>query len=343
MKIFSISFQFIFQHLAKRFLLCFIFSFFTFVLFDYAILLFKQVDMGLLRHYIATFFYRYELFAIISGIFATCNTLYTLSRNNEILALQVAGIPLSKCIRPFILLGIFLAFSGYMINEFAIPSTYKWIKKKNFRIHVKNNTPFVHEYLNDGSHIAYLISDKKIIDFYWIRSNENIWHATSIEKEDSNLAGNFVDHFEKAIDGKFVKTESYDTYYFPPLLNYIQGSINVKPVMPLKDYLGIFFTSTQVDSKDLAPILTQFFHKIAGPWFPLLTIAMAFLLFFRFNFRERPVWLCFSAAIIFLCFFSLSKTFIILGENYMLAPWIPFLALPVMAYLYIGWRITKLA
>lgn len=343
MKPSMISFKFLFKHLVVRFVLCFILAFLTFALFDYSLMLFKNPNFNLVKHYLAMLLYRFEIFAIISSVFATALTLFSLSRNKEIFALQVAGLPLQKILLPFLYLGFGMAIVGYGVNEFGVPNTYKWMKKKHFRFAKSNKMPFVHEYLQDGSHIAYQIREGTIHDFFWIRPDIDVWHAKNVHLENDQLRAQFVDKFEKTSEGSLQKTSSHQEYFFPNLLASLEESVSLEPVMKIIQSLDLLFNSSQLDSKDRAPILTLLCYKLINPWYPLLISLMTFLIYFYFDCTRKPIWLCFLCALLFLCFFSLSKTFIILGENYVLSPWIPFIILPVSAFLFFGWRVTKIA
>ena len=291
-------------------------------------------------HFLSIALSKADFFLTLSFLLASIQTIQSLKHHGELTALLASGVSKFFIATPFLVLSIFITLFSYWDMEFGIIKAREWkIKshKKKYELHLPS---FQVKYLPDQSRIIYQENDSRVFDLYWITSENTLLHCKSISKENEKLVGHFVDKLRKNPLGRFEKEESYQDFTLPFL---IEDGIE-RFIPPEKSPLSkIFQTLTNeslIASTDRAKLITSFIYKCVHPLFPFLALTALFL--FLFPARSLNSYFAFLIAIFsYLLFYSMMKTFIILGENYFVSPWLTVLIIPVTIQGALTYKLCK--
>lgn len=156
--------------------LCFLFlSIAIFFFIDLAIHLKELSSEGLLTYYLGQISQNFTFLVSLSFLLAQLKTLYELSSNQEILALQTAGIGYIKIISPLCAVCAIATSMAAANLEWGYPNLYKtkslYFQEKELKT----------VYLEDGSKLLYLLGEDPFLleDFYWI-NRSTITHAATV-------------------------------------------------------------------------------------------------------------------------------------------------------------------
>ncbi|MBS3904492.1 MAG: LptF/LptG family permease [Simkania sp.] len=214
------------------FLLCF---FLLFVTIDYSVHMqgfLRSQSLGLFSiviYYSYLFIKHCDLLLPLALMVATIKVLKGMNRQNELLALQAAGLPLKHLMRPFLIVALLATALNFAVAQYLLPvslqftDTFQDKHLKRSSSEDRANRIRVLE-LKDSSKLAFERFDRKTStfhDLFWIRSIDDIWRIKQlkIDQEHPQEAplGHFVDHIQRASDGGLHKVASYSTLRLEPL------------------------------------------------------------------------------------------------------------------------------
>jgi lipopolysaccharide export LptBFGC system permease protein LptF len=263
---------------------------------------------------------------IISSLFV----IESLKQTGEFQALQTSGISRRKIFFPFYLLAICLSIFCYWNNEIGVQKASNLKLKSSKLRKLKSLPPFEIRYLKDDSKIIYQQNETGIFDLYWLKNVNEILHAKSVDYKNNTLMGNWVDVIEKNSFGRYEKSKSHEKLELPFEITNIKKVYFESHKMPISKTFQCITDPNLSQSLDRAVLKTSLFHKLTSPLFSLMIITFLLALFFRKNFLN-PYLSFLTAIFAYLLFYSIEKTFIILGENYIVSPFIAVVLLPLMA------------
>lgn len=279
-------------------------------------------------HFLSLVLSKSDFFITFSFLLAAIHTLQSLKQHGELTALQVSGISKIGLILPFFTLTLFLALFSFWNIEFGIQTARGWKAKSSHKKKTTHISPIEVKYLSDHSRLIYQEDGSKIFDLYWIISDKEIWHCKEVFQENNQLVGHFVDILKQNSLSRFEKSDSFLSYNLPFQLDDCTERFILPEKSPLSKVYGTLTNESLMISADRAKFLTAFIYKIIYPWFPL--IFMTAILAFLLPSRAKTSYFSFLIGIFcYLLFYSMMKTFMILGENYLISPWITVFLVPI--------------
>lgn len=344
------------RHIFMDLLRCFLFFLFAFFLL-YSLVDFStnastfiknnqlQVDRAL-THYMYQFFKRLPMLLPLSLLISTIKVLFSLNIHKELVALQAAGVALTRILYPFWILASFCCILGYINEEFIIPQSIAYLDEAKLArakaSQKEKSKPFTILYLKDSSRLVYQNFDREkraFFDVYWIRSFNDIWRIKYLSADPHKPVGKFVDHILRNENGFLEKKESYEQCVLPSL-KWKTSEPYKKQYSPKHQKLSQLAKSFIRHERDSfyssGEVATYLFYKIIMPLMPfaiLLGIAP-----YCVNYsRNPPIFLLYGISIFcFVVFFTLMDSLLIIGKNQTLPPYIamglPFLLLLGVCY-----------
>lgn len=303
--------------------------------------------LKLLIFYYHNFVIFLNLFSFLALMFAIIKVYYSLTLQNELIALQMSGISKKTLARPLFIIALALSLLSYANYEFLTPLSTKAIedfKNNNLRRTKKDTSKdMVHTVLLDNAtKIIYKKYDKELIDVYWIISADDIWHMKTLNPHTVPPQGSYVDHFTRE-KNKLIKSESFESYAFFKL-NFdksAKSSIQSFENRPISSLYNQFTNHRFSSSKERAQVLTQLNYKIAFPLLPFLIVLTLVPICTKFSRINYFFLIIFLSMISFIGFFTLMDAITILAENNVGSPfwliWSPFL----LGFVFFGVRFSK--
>lgn len=313
----KLYFRFIFRKLLLSFCLVYFLIVSSVFLFEWLI----QRESELIPIVFDLLFVKLEFLCPFSMLIALIHTLTTLKTNHEILALQSFGVSKSAIITPIFIFALLFIPLTYLNHTCLIPFAKPYLVQEKID-NIQLPSAFLVKQLEDGSTVAYQTKDGEVFDLYWIPSYTDIWHAKTITFKDGTVQGNWVDHLQKDEMGRMKKTDSFETFELP--ISLVDPSDHT--VSRLADDRYYY---------------TIFCYKVASSLIPLLFVTALLPLFLRHSREIRPYLIYLLTLIAFLLFFSLLKTFIILGQNYVIAPMFSLIVFPIILEALFFFRLCK--
>ncbi|MES2200580.1 MAG: LptF/LptG family permease [Chlamydiota bacterium] len=341
--------RYIFCNLLKGFLFFLLSFFLLYSLIDFSTHAQDFITKGSLNFSKLSFYYSYqlvkrlELLLPLALLISVIRVLTTLNDNKELVALQVAGLPLKKIFKPFFLLAIFCSFLGYCNEEIFIPksATYftdlKYSRTKNPLKKFKNKQ-FTILPLEDSSKLIYQnynAEKNAFFDVYWISSFQDIWRMKYLNADPNHPVGEYVDHLVRNKEGFLENVESFEKKLIPDLkwthkqLNKKQSSIKHQKI----SHLAHLIWSSKTGSLHVkGEIETYFFYKLIMPLLSFLVLIGVLPFCIKYS-RTPPLFMIYGPAIFcFVVFFTLMNAMTIIAENNVLPPYIAICA-PLVLFL----------
>lgn len=307
-------------------------------------------------YYGLQFIKRAHLLIPLALLVATIRVLTSLSSSRELLALQAAGLPLRRILRPFLVLGIAAAAFNLYNAQYLLPRATDFIdtfsashlkqpsERKNARLRVVD--------LKDGTRLAFQKFDNHSTtfhDLFWIRSSDDIWRIKSLKLDRSqpnqSPVGYYVDHMTRGPDGGLHKTASYTSLTLEPLKagSYLQRRIVKSPEnSSLSRLFHAIRKETNPDSPHYSENLSLLTAKCAFPLLSPLVIIGAAPSCTRFR-RHTSYFLHYTLGIFgFIAFFVLLNAASILGQNQVISPIAAILTPLAIAYGWSLWRFLRI-
>jgi lipopolysaccharide export LptBFGC system permease protein LptF len=273
-------------------------------------------------------------FLSLALTFAMVRVIYRMNSQNELTALQMAGISKYKLSMPIFFVAFTLSSLSYLNFEILSPTSFKAIenfKNSHIRKKIKRKKTISHIILNDKTTLIYQSYDnfnKTLFDVFWIKSKDDIWYIKYLDLKTKPPQGSFVDHMKRNDQNKLVKIESFKSYAFFQM--HIEEKIekalipfNARPISTLlsqKKYSSL---------KEKAVILSNLNYKLAMPLLPILIVLSVFPFCLKFS-RNNKGFLILSLSLFgLISFLAFMDSFHILAENQVGSPifiiWLPFL------------------
>ena len=301
-------------------------------------------------YYYHNFITYLNLFLSLALMLSIIKTIYSANINNELTALQVAGISKYKLATPFFFIAFILTSLSYLNNQMLTPKSAKAIEAfKTTYSHSKKRSKASSlrtVLLDDSSKIIYQKYDptkKKILDVFWIKSIDDIWHIKSLSPLTTPPQGMFVDHFMRNQENKLVMQESFKSYAFFQMNFDKAASASLEPFefSPISTLYLQFKNKRYSSSKEKALLLSHLNYKLALPLLPFLIVIALLPFCIRFS-RTNHIYMISAVSLFcFIAFFILMDAAIILAENQVGNPfiiiWVPF----ICSFLFFGKNFIK--
>lgn len=291
-------------------------------------------------YYGSEFVHRSDVLIPFALLIATVRTLTKLNQNNELTALRAAGIPLSRLVQPFLLIGLLFTILSYASEQWLVPPSMSILKQiqdahSSQKRKLHENLAAQHLVLKDDSTLIFQKYDTSsgfFFDAFWIRSPAEIYRIKQLNPHSNPPQGRHVDVLMRDATGNLVVVSS------PKKHSFFNMSFNQKTLLetltPLEDLpLSRLWEKWplhgQITSDKEAQIVTAFYKKMAAPWLCFLAVIAPIPLCVRFS-RQIPIFFLYAINI-----FGLVAVYLtldsaqVLGKRQILDPalaiWGPFL------------------
>lgn len=318
----TIYFRFIFKKLTLNFLICYISLLFSYFLTD----LFSHTSIPppsvILLNFLAMILLRADLLVSLAFLLALLGTLLSLNEHREIMACQAAGFSKWRILFPFYLFTLLLALFSYANGEWGTPfasGKLRVIKKSR---KIAKASPFSMKILPDKSRVLFQVDENGIHDFYWIRSHQDILHCKRLIFEEETPIGLFVDIFSSSENDLLEKKASIDKMVLDMRFKEMKNQPFMNHYSSLSRLFRLLTTNILSIISDREKVLTFLLYKLLYPLFPLFFLTILSPAFISYRRTLNPYFTFLKAILAYLIFYSFIKTFILLGENYILSPWI---------------------
>jgi lipopolysaccharide export system permease protein len=307
-----------------------------------------------LLYYAYEFVVRSEVLIPFAILLGTIRTLCKLNTNNELVAMMVSGVTISRLLRPFLLLGLLFTAAIYCNLQYLVPLAAKGQKflddahsgkKKN-----RKSDVFIVEHLAliDGSTLLFQSFDSvsnMFFDVYWVRSIDEIYRIRNLYPYNVPPRGEHVDHLLRNEGGELLVAESLVSKEFNALqidALSLGSALAVAEEMSLVELWQQLPTGHVAESEKEARLLATFHRKLALPWLCLLGVMAPAPFCMRFS-RQFPAFAVYAASL-----FGLIAVYIVLDAVHVLgrrqlvdplyALWTPL----TLFFLLCGWRYVRL-
>ena len=352
MKLEKIYEKFIFQESIK-FLSLFILAIYClFFILDFSLRGPKFFAIGTAEFSQFLLYYYYQislylnLFLSLGFLLSIVKVIGSMNRNNELLALQMAGLSRQKIIRPLFLIGAFLSLTSYLNTELQYPKAVRVVqnfkkqylhskrKEKNANVQsvvLKDNTKLVY------SHYDFVKNELK--DVFWILGNE-IYHIKLLDLKQNPPQGHFVDHFVQDNRSFFIKKNSYPIRDLAKIHFDKKSSAFLVPFeeRAITTLFWQFFQKSYSSYKEKSALSAHLNYKLTLPLIPLLIPLLLTPWLFRFSRQSNYLFILTAWTLfLFIGFYTLMDAFFILTENgsgsSFVLLWLPFILLFGLAFL----------
>lgn len=332
--------RYLLREILKIFALVLFAFYFLYMAFDYSLHMHdfikdKRIQIiDFIFYYGNLFVKRADLLVSLAMLVATIKVLCSLNTHRELLALQVAGIPFKKLIRPFMFIAVVCTIFSYFSMEFIFPRSTTYLDAFH-NAHFRHRTRLLNKQqvlrreklhvlsLKDRSKIIYQHFDKNqnaYFDVVWLRTAQDIWRIKYLNLDGPLPLGKYVDHFQSDTQGFFAKTESFESCNLPAL-KWDPESGSFAPFENRKpSELWRIAHRASTSSYERSEILTNFFFKCAMPLLPILVVIAAAPFCIRYT-RTQTLFFIYAFGLFgFITFYLLVNASVILGENRVVAP-----------------------
>jgi lipopolysaccharide export system permease protein len=337
----------------------FLFGFyFLYVVIDYSM---HVQDLTLGKHlsifkiglyYLLQFVKRMDILLPLALLISAIKVLCSFNLQNELLALQSAGLRMKKLLTPFLWIGAFLVGINLAVNQFIVPYSLEFIDRfhnAHFRHSFRGNRiePLHVMHLKDRTKLIYQFHDtakNAFFDVIWIKSPTDLWRMRYLEANPQTPLGEWVDHIQKKEDGSFEKTRSYDQYIFDQLE--WDPSQKHRGLVPYENRsIEKLWQITRSDPlltyNERQEATTQFLFKLAMPFLSVL-VFLAVAPFCIRHAKDLPQFLLSSVGVFSLvAFIALMDAAVILGESNTVSPYIAILSPFIFLFGIFGWRYIR--
>lgn len=237
----------------------------------------------LILFYASEFFRRADVLIPLAIMIGTIRTLTKMNVHHELIALQAAGVSMTKLMRPFIWVGLAGVLFLYATTEWVQPFALKQERKIEDRhtyeqTAAKDNQTKVHYLkLEDGSTLLFQFFDKPAKTFYdliWVRSADEFVRMKSLTAQ-TPAVGSFVEIL-KRVNGNLVLSERLEQKTFNDLK--FSSERLLETVTPPEErqitHLATQIKPIHFQSEKEAHHLSVFLHKIILPWLSLFAVLL---------------------------------------------------------------------
>lgn len=211
---------------------------------------------------------------------ATIRVLTALNAHNELVALLTAGVPVTRLLRPFVIIGLLGVMILYLSEEIFSPwliSSARAIGEKHAGDQsTKLENPAAHRVLlEDGTLLLFQTFnrlDQRFYDVWWIPSINELWRIKILDLVPS-VVGREVEHFKRDDTLAIASTGRSAERAFPEI-RFNQKRLLESLTRPEDLSLSELATKLQaeVSSEKEARIETAFWRKLFMPWLALFAV-----------------------------------------------------------------------
>jgi lipopolysaccharide export LptBFGC system permease protein LptF len=281
---------------------------------------------SVLLYYIHSFSMHLDLFFALAFLLSALKVLFDLTHHSELIALQMAGLSKRRLTRPLFMLAATLTVLSFANSQFLATDAQESIESFRFE-HAKRKKEVVREHvhavtLDDGSELIYQRFDpwqKRLIDAFWIKSPDEIWHLKIIELESTPLVGKLVDRLTRNNLGQMAVLESFDARALPELP--LEPSAALVKFIPFENRpLATLILESFSKCADIEMIRAHLHYKLSMPLLPILIALAMPPVLLRFS-RQTPTFLIASCSLfILIALLTVLDGMLILAENRVLSP-----------------------
>lgn len=257
-----------------------------------------QVGWGQIAYYYTfEFISKAEILLPFALLIATVRTLTNFNQNQELMALQAAGISLRRLMVPFLTLGLICTSLLYVNTEWLLPAALKKMRVTESKSHRSKSGAVQSLTLADETVLLYHLYDREhqqFQDVYWIRSFQDIWHMKTLNVHSE---ATFADHLTRQ-DNLLEMTASYPNIHLPDLKFHeqrLEATITTPEELPLTALFSKLSSNPAMTEKE-AQQATYFYRKLLLPWFCLAVILAVTPSCCRVT-RQLPVYAIFAVSL----------------------------------------------
>jgi lipopolysaccharide export system permease protein len=272
-----------------------------------------------------------------------------LNVRNEIVALLSSGIRFGTLVKPFVAIGLTAVALLYINEEFFMPHAYAKINflkdlhsDEDAHRNQERNVQSL-EVENGGRLIfhSFNTAKKSFFDVYWVKSVEEIFKIKYLYPAENGARGEFIDYFQRAPDGEFALSESFDKKEFPDM-QFDPNNLRQSMIDPRQEPISELFHRYSPFKKRLtdfqARASTNFYNKLVIPWLCFLAAIGPIPYCFRYT-RQLPIFMIYLVSMMTLVsFYLIMNSALLFGENQVFSP---FAAIVLPFGLYFGAIYTK--
>lgn len=246
--------------------------------------------LSIILNYLNYFSVYFDLFISISFLLSSLKVLIDCNKNQELTALQMAGLSKKRLLSPFFFLAMILFSASLINNQWLSPdagdqahsfrnthSDHKVKKGKVFSLLLKDESELVYH--------NFCAETQELSDVYWLRSTQDIWHMKTLRIDSNPPLAFFTDHLVRNESGLFEKRESFAERFFSELPWDLEAT--PQKFIPFENRpLVTLFKQAASPSSEKQNILAHLNYKLAWtfiPFFLLLAIAPKAFFFSRKN------------------------------------------------------------
>lgn len=302
-------------------------------------------------YYAADFSKRMDVLIPFALLISSLRVLCLLNIHRELVALLACGLSKQKLLRPFIFIGLFFVFFGYVNNEFFMPKAYQAIRTIQVeyqmqRDKVKKQPKASHFLLKDGTTILYHRYDEvlhRLHDVYWVQNADHIWQMKELNLDSSPPEGLDV-HLLQRDNGHLVITGDFDTYSFKDILfnkRKLYETLSPPDELSLTQLWDKMDSAEANASEKKSEIMTAFYRKMVFPWFALLALIGPAPFCMRYS-RSFPAFFTIAISIFALvAFYLIMDATSVLGKRQLIAPIIAVGAPFLLTWGWVGYKVAR--
>ena len=293
----------------------------------------------MLLHLMAIFFKRLELILPLSFLVSIIKTLSSMQKHSELILLEVSGFSRSKLSAPFFIVALFACLGTYLCHQYILPKTSPWMLNE-LKLGRKNASgPYEVRFLSDGSRIIYTPSHDQLVNLYWIKSHQEIWHCEQIIFERELPIGMYVDKMQKNATGQFLKTASYHKYTLPNSFLKARPKVERIHCLSIATLFALMTEHTLSLTSDIGYVYSLLCYKMINPLFPTMVITGFLPLLLPFKKRIKTINYYLIGTLCFFLFHTFVKSCIILAEHYVVSPLLTIIFLPLLLQSVLSFRL----
>lgn len=347
--------RYLYKEILKVIFLSLFCFFLLFVVIDYSVhmrgfLRMKHLDLLMIAAYYGLQFIRHlDILFPLALLVASIKVLRSMSEKHELLALQAAGLPLKRIMRPFLVIASLAVAANFCMAEFLLPTSNSYAE--NFQtsylkrpISEKSRLRVLE--LKDGSRLAFHSFDGQTAtfhDLFWIRSTDDIWRIKSLQLDKNRPKEAplcyFADHICRTQEGGLHKIESYEEIRLEPLK---ASSFQIKKSQISFENFSISKLFKMLQTNPTAEITAEVSMKCAKPFLSLLVVLAIAPFCLRFS-RLSSAMPLYSLGIFgTIAYFVAIQAGGILTQNQILSPWLSIAAPLALLLCWSSLRFSKL-
>lgn len=288
-------------------------------------LLNEKSGLEIFLYYGYQFIKRCDILIPLAFLVSTIKVLYSLSCRLEFLALQASGIHILKLLSTFFLLAIACVITILAIFEYSLPNFSEYVENsEDSKNHFyKANSKTVNKVVfKDGSALFYQnvdSSDNSLLDVFWVKSNDDIWHAKKLflNKPKDSLV--FVDHIQRDGSNFLNKTESFETLDIKEL-SILLASPSENSDLENLSLSNLLSICKNKDDILYVEALTQLYLKITLSCLPILVFFAISPFCLTYSRKLKAFFLYAISVPCLIIFYIFIDTATILGENKLFTP-----------------------